>query len=167
MPTTTTWGAIRDQLVTTIAALTPARESSIKYTWAPRAAVEYYDAADFRSWAEDTEDVCFRYYDLTTAQAEPDGPSDGADILMRATLELVIAYPHQYATYGADNAGEMRDFMEQDVQQIAANIGRHGSANWVAGARPNGEQMISFETGNGASFAVLSVGYRYYYNGAP
>jgi hypothetical protein len=161
----TTFGAIRDQLVTTIKALTPARLASSTYRFAPRIPVEYHDEANnLRGWAEENPSDCFRVYDVVQQGWLPSGTSDG-DIQGRmATLELVVAYPDLYGLYGVDGSAEQADVMEADISQVAATVGLHGAGNWVSGATPMEPEEVTFEDGENVRFAVLTLGFHYYYD---
>ena len=162
--TATTFGAIRDKLVTTIQDLTPARLAHELFRYAPRVGVEYLSGTDLRGWAEDNDGSCFRLFDITVGTTAPAGMSDEDIQREEAVLEVVLCYPVHLAKYGSDNSGEMADFMEQDIRQIRASIGVHGAANWVSGATPKLPEDVSYEDGEGVRFAVLRLGCEYYYD---
>lgn len=160
---TTTWGTIRDQLVTTVEALTPTSIAERSFVWAPRFGVEYEQATDFEAWAELNDPAVFRMFDIVLqAGWEAVGVNNGGTQRRFATLALSLAYPDHFAMYGDDNSGDRDDLLEQDIAQIAQNIGLHGAASWVTAATPVNE-AIEFEDGEGVRYARLVVDFEYTY----
>lgn len=147
-------------MVTTITALTPATHSSVKFIYAPERA----EFSDFRMWAEENDATSLRWYTILQQGTETLGVGDLDVELRRTEVEIVIAYPHHWGTYGGDNASEMDDTIESDRNQVEKAVGYRGSANYLAGQHAAIEGSRSPEPGDGVTFAVIPLTVTYYYD---
>lgn len=122
---TATLEAIRDRGYGLLEALTP--------TTLPRDKFRRYrneGGADFRGWAEDNIPGALRRVQIREAGDEtPPDVSDTVTERIRTTLEILIAYP-QNARYGAANAMDRDDVMQQDWKSINLLVGIYGASNF-------------------------------------
>lgn len=155
---TTTWAAIRDQMVSTILGIAPSTHSTVGFSFAP-SKIEF---GDFRRWAEQFDPVIFRFFWIGIDDTEVVGTSDLDVHLLRSGAEIVIAYPHQWANYGSDNLADLDDLMQQDINLVLKSVGMRGSSNYVSGQLEATETTWSPEQGNGVSFMTASLQVTYY-----
>lgn len=122
----TTFALIRDQQAATIAALTPSSRSDIKF-------VNHLAEAPFLAWVESNVNGCIRRFFIRNNFDIEIGPtSDGSLEWFTQTETVLVAYPEQWALYGAGNEYDADDFIEADLRSIDSAIGRNGSANYVS-----------------------------------
>lgn len=153
---TTTLEAIRDQQETVILGLVPGSSASDAFRL-------YRAHVDFRSWSEQNTQACFREFNIED-QGDRDDSSETVSNMdqeeVTASLELVIAYPHDY-NYGYENRRDMLDMMRQDAEQIRLAIGIQGASNYVSG-QCLADANWTFENGDGVTFTVFDISVRFY-----
>ncbi|SRR6266540_702334 len=116
MATTTTFGAIRNQIVSVIEALTPATMN--------RAEDKFRRCPDKRqlleTWAiAHASDGCFRKFDLRRSGDLTDPEVlDPSAIMRRELATLTMAYPVAPALYGPNDLDSMEDVIASDAQQV-------------------------------------------------
>lgn len=157
---TTTPAAIRDRAITVIEALTPGSLSNDKFR-------RYRNEGDgdFRAWAEANPSGCLRRFQVRTTGATETPPVSNFDHEEhQVTLGVTVAYP-QTARFGADQALDRDDVIDQDAFQIDKAIGMQGGANftpatsadacWISGS------PAEIERGETVDFLVLVFVYIY------
>jgi len=129
MPTTET--AIRDRMITVIAALVPASMPQDRFV-----AFRNDGQGSFSDWAENTPDSAFRRFQVRSLGNTESPSVSNTDIESVAVNFLIsVAYPQNHRA-GAGNALGRDDVMEQDRLQIERAIGMQGRANF-SGAFPD------------------------------
>lgn len=123
MPATA--AAIRDRVKALIEALAPATDTGIRF----RSVLNDGDG-NFDSWAEQSGNASHRRF-----QARHDGSEDPPEVsntdvdLRHITIIVRVAYPHS-ARYGADQALDRDDVIDEDWGKINTAIGIYGGANF-------------------------------------
>ena len=157
-----TQAAIRDRVRTLIEAITPTSLSGDKFRSSRNEA-----GADFMAWAEAHPTAALRRF-----QARFDGSEDPPEVsntdtdLRHATLVVLIAYPHT-ARYGADQAMDRDDVIQQDFKKIEQAIGIYGRANFSGShdATPLGNEgapMKETERGVACDFLRITARFSFY-----
>lgn len=127
---TTTLAAIRAQMLTTLEAIVPAHEASIRFE-------RHRGESDFRAWVEMNEQGAWRRFHINSLFDEgPTPASTNSDVEFRsARLELLVAYPKRWGLYGQDGERGAHDVIESDREQIdgRSGIGHNNSAGYVSG----------------------------------
>lgn len=121
----TTFATIRDQQSSVIVALTPSVRSDIKFR-------EHLGEVPFIEWASANPNGALRRFSIRNEFDIEIGPtSDGSLEWWSHNETVLIAYPAHPALYGAQNDRDADDFIDSDLRQIDAAIGRNGSANYA------------------------------------
>ncbi len=131
MPTaTTTRELIRENLITTIQALTPLTHADVPFR------VERGER-DFRVWAETNAAAALRRFSVRfVGQPGPPKISDTVTELVEGdAVEILIAYPKQYGKYGSGNVRSLDDVIDEDIQTLdgRSGIGHNNYGDWVSG----------------------------------
>lgn len=161
---TTTWAAIRTQMVATIKALTPTSLASDPFR------LSETEQPDFRAHADANDSAVLREYDIEDTSHEVLGAEDSAVQLRRTECQVVVAYPEQWGAYATMDAANrwndasMRALVEQDANQIMKAIGRRGAASYTSGQHAALESTWSIESGDGVSYLVIPLECIYYYD---
>lgn len=124
---TTTPEPIRDRIIAVIAALTPTSDSSV-----PFRAYRNEGGADFQGWAEANTTAALRRFQvrLTGSSTVPEvSNTDYEEHTLIASI--LIAYP-QFHRWGAANALDRDDVMDQDAFQVDKAVGMLGGANFTS-----------------------------------
>ncbi len=155
-----TAAAIRDQLHTLLEALTPTTD-----------AVEFRryrneGDGDFRAWVERNPAAAFRRFQVREVSADEEVfSSSTTQEHVRIRYEILVAYPQSHR-YGAANAMDRDDVMNQDWKLINKAIGLYGRANLTTAtvgsydAIPLGATR-AFERGAVVDLLVVSAEYEY------
>lgn len=157
---TTTFDAVRDQMISVIEALVPASLPQDRFRRA------LGERADLRAWALEYPDACFRRFDILDA-SDYAAPivSDGVIDQVEAVARVVVAYPSS-GKFGDQNRRDAMGVMRADRHQIDDAIGLHGGANTVAGQTTavsrGGAPFDLGADGDGAIFTVLELGFLFY-----
>jgi hypothetical protein len=122
---TSTAAVIRDRVRTLIAQVDPVSFTGTRFRdW------RYEGTADFRDAMEKLSAGAFRrYYVRNVGNDEPPAVSNMSFEERRLTLEILIAYPATHC-YGADNAMDRDDIIEEDWVEIDFQIGLCSRANF-------------------------------------
>ena len=155
---TSTAAAIRDQVRTLIASLTPTALSADKFR-----SYRNEGGADFEDWAEKNAAASLRRF-----QARDDGNEDPPEVsdtlvdMRHLTILIVVAYPHT-ARYGADQALDRDDVMDLDWGLINGKIGIYGRANFTGAydCTPLGAER-SVTRGTNVDFLEVRMRLSYY-----
>jgi hypothetical protein len=150
-----TAAAIRDRCHALIEALTPTSLSSTKFR-------RYRNEGDgnFDDFAETNPAAAFRRFQIRDDGSEDPPEVSNTDIDLRhITLIVRIAYPHT-GRYGADQALDRDDVMDQDWGLVNGKLGIYGRSNFSSSndCTPLGATR---EVMRGASVDVLEVTARY------
>ena len=124
MPTTET--AVRDRMITVIAALIPSTLPKDRF-------VEFRNDGDgvFSDWCENSPDGAFRRFQvITLGDTKPPIISNSDAELVEVNFLVSVAYPHNHRA-GPGNAKARHSLMEQDRLQIERAIGMLGRANFT------------------------------------
>lgn len=152
---TTTYKAIRDNMITLVEALAPTSLSSTKFR-------RYRSPQDFRAWAEAHPAASLRQFDIRDVSAHAPPPVSNTLVEEEeATAELAVAYPHEWSKYGPKYGLSLEDVMDQDRRAIESEIGIRGYGNYVAG-QSLCETDSSPEWGAKVSFLVFTCHLTYY-----
>lgn len=120
MTATTTLGAIRENMETRLVAFTPATQPGRTFT-------RHRGNMKFRAWCELNPADCFRKFQLIRVGEIPTTTSsDNTTRVRAATLELVIAYPRDWARVSAadePDVGPVEDVIEEDQKQLDSRTG--------------------------------------------
>jgi len=163
---TTTWGAIRSQMVTTIKALTPATLAATPYM------LTETEHPNFRAYAEENDVSVFRVYEIAPLGTTDEiGGMNFQAGLRETPCELVMAYPETaWGNYAGKQTSvrtvvaAMHALIEEDLEQIAQAIGVRGSANYTSGQHAATESGWDIEPGDGVTFGVIQLLTTYYYD---
>jgi hypothetical protein len=123
---TSTIEAIRDRLYTLVEALTPALDSQVKFR-------RHRAERDGRleDWAEKHLAACLRRFSSrATGADEMPLVSNTLTETVKTVMELRIAYPQDHR-YGAANALDRDDVIEQDWLKINRAVGVYSRANFT------------------------------------
>lgn len=157
---TTTYDAVCEQWIEVVEALTPARLAQ-RFERAPVWIAEDFEQAA----AEDPGAFLRRFWIEYQGRVEPPPVNDGSVEQHTVEAELRVAYPREYAGYGADakRRGEidLEFLMATDAEQIVRAIGVSGAANYVS-AQMWCRASWRKETLGRVSFAVLELETTYY-----
>ena len=138
MATTTTFGAIRNQIVTVVEALTPTLMNRLedKFRRCPDKTMK------LETWAlEHGIDSCFRKFDLRISGSVTDPEVlDPAVHRRTQSATLTMAYPVNPAMYGPNDLDSMEDVIASDAAQIRDAVFSPG--NLLAGHLAN---MVTIE----------------------
>jgi hypothetical protein len=156
----TSQAQIRDALVLAVGATSAAAHAAAPFRFAPRTAEM---RVPFRDWCENNPQACFRAFDLRIAGFSHAGGWEVGLERRAAEFELVVAYPHELAIYGADNQADLGDTIESDLTDLVAVVGLAGGSNYPAGSMPAAEATTSKEAGDAVTFGVLRVIVEYQY----
>ncbi len=153
-----TEAAIRDRIRTLIAAIAPTSHTADKFR-----AYLNEGGGNFADWVEANPQGCARRF-LARAEGTEDPPevSNTDTDLRHFVIVLQVAYP-QTGRYGADQALDRDDVIDQDWGLINGEIGIYGRANF-SGAHdctPLGAER-SVVRGNGADLLEVSARFLYY-----
>jgi hypothetical protein len=147
---TTTLTLIREQQETTIEGLTPDSLSSALFR------VER-GHADFREWAEEHPNACFRRFEIVDLGNYPEPTISTRTVQQeRVSVDVVVAYPRKDSMYGSDGIVSIRDIMREDMYAIDTAIGVRGSGNYASGQNAAMLEGDAFEEGEAVDFLVLS-----------
>lgn len=123
---TTTAAAIRDRaiaVIKTLTALTVPNDTFVAY--------RNELGADFRSWANANAQASVRRFQVRTSGADREIEVTDEQLETHyLELEIIVAYPQTHR-WGADNALDRDDAMEQDLHLILDAIGVRGSENFT------------------------------------
>lgn len=126
MPTTT-YAAIRDEQARLIETITPTSASQVKFQ-------REEGRMDFRQWAQANPNACFRRFSIMGSNRFEGPLVSNTDIETQRTDTIItIAYPKQYAKYGAENIRDLQDMVEEDIVSIDDTIGHRGQNNFLGG----------------------------------
>ncbi len=128
---TTTIAAIRDRISTVIAALVPT--SLVTDRFKP---YRNEGAGDFVAWVTANPATALRRFQVRCLTPATEPTVSNLDVeSVTAIFGVLVTYP-QSARYGAQNALDRDDVMDQDLKQIERNVGLGGADNFL-GAYPN------------------------------
>ena len=148
--------AIRDQIYTLLEALTPTTDATKFRRYRNEG------GADFVAWAEKNPAGAFRRFQVREV-GDDIGPdvSDTTQERIRARFEIRIAYPQTHR-YGAANAMDRDDVMNQDWKSINYKIGIYGRGNFSSGndCTPLGCTKTR-DIGSGVDFLVIEFSCEY------
>jgi hypothetical protein len=150
--------AIRDRVYALVESLTPTSLTADKFKRYRNEA-----GADFDAWAEKNPSACLRRFQVReTGSDEPPDVSNTDLEAVELDLTLRIAYPQTHR-YGAANAMDRDDVMNQDWLKINAAIGIYGRANFSSSndCTPLGA-VKSREQGAAVDFLVVTARFRYF-----
>jgi len=120
-----TQAAIRDRVRVLIEALTPTTLSADKFRSSRNEA-----GADFQAWAEANPAAALRRFQARfDGSEEPPEVSNTDTDLRHATMVILVAYPHT-ARYGADQAMDRDDCIDQDWGLINGKVGIYSRAQY-------------------------------------
>lgn len=120
-----TAAAIRDRAHSLIEALTPTSDSRVPF-------LRYRNEGDgdFDDWVEKNPAACLRRFQVRDDGSETPPDVSNVDVDMRhITLIVRVAYPHT-GRYGADQALDRDDVIDQDWGKINGKLGIYGGANF-------------------------------------
>ena len=148
--------AIRDRIMSLIEAITP--------TMAKPAFLRYRneDGADFDAWAEKNPAAALRRFQVReVGDDELPHTSSVLEERVRTRFALRVAYPQTHR-YGAANAMDRDDVMNQDWLKINAAVGIYGGANFTGShdCIPLGA-IKSRESGGKIDFLVVAIDVEY------
>lgn len=161
---TTSLADIRGELVDAVNAVSPRKLArwGFRHTDSP--------VADFRDYAEQNESAVIREYAIEFTGWQPVSVYD-LQLQRRSTeMEIVVAYPHHWATYKANYSGQivnhaaLEDAAEDDAALLLATLGFAGVDNYPAGAVPTSEEVDPIERADGVSFLVVRIGAEFIYD---
>ncbi len=151
MPTTEQ--AIRDRMITVIAALTPTSMPLDRFV-----AFRNDGNASFSDWAENAPDAAFRRFQVRTLGDTAPPTVSNTDIeSVEVNFLISVAYPQNHRA-GQGNALGRDDIMEQDRLQIERAIGMQGRANF-SGAFPDAcwlANLVVRATGATCDYLVIN-----------
>lgn len=159
----TTLAAIREALVSVIDTLSPRTLADYPF--------RYSDAqtAEWREYAAEHEASTFRRYVIELEGWEPVSVYDLAYQRRSASFAVVMAYPHAWGTYAAQDTGRLLNFAsledtaEDDLSLILKKIGVAGSSNYPSAAAPVSETAPELETLDGITFGIARVTVEFFY----
>ena len=161
---TTTWRAVRQQMVTVLKALTPSSLAADKYR------VTETEQADFSGYAEAADYRVLREYEIDMISEEFDGVQNYQEELRVVAAELTMAYPHHWAAYQTKdttntwNERALRSLANEDRNIIDKAIGIRGGANYVAGQRRCAVGASDFDELDGVTLMVLPLEVMYFHS---
>jgi len=161
---TTTWRAIRQQMVTVIKALTPSSNAADTYRETTT------EMADFRAYASNSPAAIMREYDIQKESDELDGAQNYQIEMRRVTAELLMAYPHHWGAYqtkdgtNTHNERTLRAIADEDRNLIDKAIGIRGGSNYLAGQRSCVVGSITFEELESVTLMVLPLEVTYFHS---
>lgn len=118
--------AVRDRAYALIEALAPATDSRTKFR-----RFRNEEGADFEEWAEQNPTASFRRFQVREDDDDPNPEvSNTTEERVRVRYRISIAYPQTHR-YGAQNAMDRHDVMNQDYVKIRHAIGIDGRANFT------------------------------------
>ena len=159
---TTTWAAVRQQMVDTIKALTPSSLSDEKYT------VTDTEQPDFAAYAEAEDSTVLREYEIEMISDELDGVSNHQLELRIVEADLSMAYPHHWGTYqtkdaqGQHNERALRALANEDRNIIDRAIGIRGGSNYVTAQRSCNVGPIEFDELDGVTIMSIPLTVQFY-----
>ena len=122
---TTTFAAIRSQIETVLAALTPATASQLRFKRAPR-------RVPLRDWVtKNTGDGAVRRWEMLRGDQREPMSMDASERVVEIDAVLTVAYPTLIGIYGANELDSLEDVIEADANQIRDAL--YSSGNYVAG----------------------------------
>lgn len=125
MPTTTE-EAIRDRMITVIAALVPSSSPQDRFI-----AFRNDGNGSFSDWAENAPDAAFRRFQVRTlGDTKPPTVSNTDVEGVEVNFLISVAYPQNHRA-GVSNTLSRDDIMRQDKDQIERAIGMTGRANFT------------------------------------
>ena len=163
---TSTAAAIRDRAITVIKAIVPSSDSTLHFI-----PFENEFAADFRYAMNGAPDGGHRRFQVRTTGLGRGPTVTNSDVEERILeLEVVVAYPQDHR-WGADNALDRDDVMEQDRNLIETEIGVRGAANFTASTADacwlDADFEIPFERDSACDFLVIRQRMSYWLQLAP
>jgi hypothetical protein len=151
-----TAAAIRNQVYSLLEALTPTTDATKFRRYRNEG------GADFEAWAETHTTACFRRVQVRQVGAdELPETSSAVEERVRMRMTLRIAYPQTHR-YGAANAMDRDDVMNEDWLKINAAVGVYGAANFTGAydCIPLGATM-EMERGFVVDFLVVNIDVEY------
>jgi hypothetical protein len=144
--------AIRDRVYTLIEALAPATDATGFRRYRNEG------GADFVEWAEQNPAAALRRFQIR--EVETDELPHTSSVLeerVRLQFELRVAYPQTHR-YGAANAMDRDDVINQDWLKVNYAVGIYGAGNFTGSydCIPLGA-VKSRETGDGVDFLVVEL----------
>lgn len=149
--------AIRDRIKSLLESLTPSTD--------PRTKFRQYrneEGADFEEWAEKNVPGAFRRFQIReVGDDELPATSSGIEERVRIRYEIRISYPQSHR-YGAANAMDRDDVINQDWKQLNYTIGIYGRANFSSthDCTPLGA-VKTRETGQKVDYLFVVVDFEY------
>jgi len=149
--------AIRDRIYTLVESLTPTSLSADKFR-----RFRNEDGADFEDWAETNPSAALRRFQVRQFGTD-ENPlvSDTTNERIKLRLACRLAYPQTHR-YGAANAMDRDDVMNQDWKKINAAIGLYGRGNFSSthDCTPLGATM-ELQIGTAIDFMVIEATFEY------
>lgn len=125
MTSTTTIAAIRDNLATRIAAVTPTDQANVPFR-------VYREEMPFREWCAANPGGCFRRYSVrATATVTAPTVTDTAVEWVEQDLDVMIAYPTT-GRFGARVMVDVDEIVFADLQKLEHTVGTNGYATFAA-----------------------------------
>lgn len=116
MVATTTWGTVRNNLITVVQAITPSLLNRPENLF--RRCPDKSMSVD--QWAiTHAADTCFRRFDVRRAgQWQDPEVLDPTAIRRQMPAMITVAYPVNVALYGADDLDDLENLVDSDAMQI-------------------------------------------------
>jgi hypothetical protein len=149
--------SIRDRIYALLEALTPDSLADVRFR-----RYRNEDDADFPAWAERNAAACLRRFQVREiGDDEPPLVSNVQVEVIETEFEIRIAYPQTHR-YGAANAMDRDDVMNQDWKRINFLIGIYGRGNFSSShdCTPLGA-VKTRESGGKVDYLVVTARYQY------
>ena len=149
--------AIRDRIVSLVSGLTPSTDSRTKFRQ-----YRNEEGADFEEWAEKNAAAAFRRFQVReVGDDQIPETSSGVEERVRIRFEIRISYPQSHR-YGAANAMDRDDVINQDWKQLNYAIGLYGRGNFSSthDCTPLGA-VKTRETGQKVDYLFVTADYEY------
>jgi hypothetical protein len=163
----TSWTLLRDQIITTIEAITPTADSARKFR------LTRTENASFIAHALGHPGEVYREFDVVPTPTTIPNTEDNQIQLRETEFSIAVAYPHLWALYDvgghqsltkrSKNYHAMVAIIEQDLESIMETVGRRGSVNYVNGQLATLERGWRIEDGDGVSFGIIEAKAIYYF----
>ena len=163
-PSTTTYSAIRANMVTLISALTPQFQRDQPFS------LTETEQADFKDYAADNDGAVLREFEIEFVDEIDLGPRDVDAVMVKTNCDLTVAYPHHWGEYASQETANTRYNVEalravalQDRRTILRAIGREETSSYLAGTHAVIEGSVDIEDdGDGVSFLTIPLELTYY-----